>query len=61
MSNMLKSQDNAIEIPQIRHNTTVRPTSGVIRRDLDMHRVVLRPASAYSTKRTTVKELAALD
>lgn len=39
----------------------IRPSSGVIRRDLDMQRANPRPASAYGHNRTTVQDLENLD
>lgn len=58
---VFRSQDVVVPHPEVRPHAVVRPTSGVIRRDLDMNRGVIRPASAYSGKRTTVMDLAFLE
>jgi NIMA (never in mitosis gene a)-related kinase 1/4/5 len=60
MQNLLKNYDASAQPPIIKPHIVIRPTSGVIRRDLDMNRAV-RPFSAASSKRTTVRDLAELD
>jgi NIMA (never in mitosis gene a)-related kinase len=56
-----KANSTAEVISEHRPGIGLRPSSGVIRRDLDMKRTNARPASAYSYNRTTVKELESLD
>lgn len=62
MPNMFQKVNQSTEVfIDKRPAIGVRPSSGVIRRDLDMDRAVARPASAYSHNRTTVRELENLD
>lgn len=61
MQNLLRNNEVTNNPFEVKQHVVVRPTSGVIRRDLDMDRAVVRPASAYSGKRTTIRDLIALD
>ena len=61
MPNLLRTYEVNPVVKEMKNVAVIRPTSGVIRRDLDMDRVISRPGSAYSTKRTTVRDLIALD
>ena len=61
MQNMFQKTNLSAEVlTEARPGIGLRPSSGVIRRDLDMDRKVLRPASAYSHNRTTARELETL-
>ena len=58
MANLLMRSMETKEIyMEAKTQAGVRPSSGVIRRDLNMDRVGNRPASAVYIKRTTVKDL----
>jgi serine/threonine protein kinase len=55
---LIRSVEDRICYQDFKSGNSVRPSSGVIRRDLDMNRVQARPASANGNfKRTSAKEL----
>ena len=61
MPNLLRNFEIGPVNKETKPQFIIRPSSGVIRRDLDMDRIVSRPASAYSNKRTTIRDLVALE